>query len=577
MNFLIAHDDTKLAKKVRSKPAEFLSALIRTGFFPAELPPAITTRHFSAFCKKEYPFLNAQKGALLKSSTQYETFSAPRQKSGRRNLAIVHPLGQLAVSLVITQHRADIVKLINKNGLSLYRTTEYIERQRAFRGLDFRRWNKERFKLQSEYPFVLSADVSRFFYTIYTHSIPWAAIGKEQAKDWYINDKRKLNAHWSNDFDKAIQCCQSRETFGIPVGPDTSRIVAEILMAGIESDPNFSKWLKHRSAFRIVDDFAVGFEREEDAWQALASLRMTLWKYNLQLNDEKTMVLPSRVSLRERWEVEHEALPLSDINVRRQAKDILRLLDLTLHFCTEAKTDSPALLTSRRLSRLKKVKSSFPLILDTLFRLAREYPRCISHVASFLINNRQHCATDPHRARVVKWVRATLAAHSMHGHDFEVAWCLVVCGVLKIEVQKADIRDQAVLPNSVVLVLLGLLREQKLLTVPLSTWPWRSQFKKVGISGQYWLPFYEAVRWKWTADRKLIAAVRSDPIMAKMLSQKVTFLEKRIFEAKTIDLTTRVFKAPTKSGSKKESTNKTQRTKIKGFGDLIVATDLGYT
>lgn len=210
------------------KPSDFLSALVRTAYLPDELPPAITTRYFSAFCKKEYPFLNAQKGLLLKSNTQYETFSAPRQKSGRRNLAVVHPLGQLAVSIAITQHRAEIKRIISQSAASLYQSGDNIEKQKAFRGLNFRKWNTQRLKIQSEYPFVLNADISRFFYTIYTHSIPWAVIGKDKAKGWYISKNPKLGAHWSNDLDKAMQSCQSRETFGIPVGPDTSKSLLNV-------------------------------------------------------------------------------------------------------------------------------------------------------------------------------------------------------------------------------------------------------------------------------------------------------------------------------------------------------------
>jgi hypothetical protein len=107
----------KTPKITRVKPADFLPALVRTGYLPQEAPPAITTKYFSNFCRKQYAFLNSQKGALLKLDTQYETYACPRPKSGRRNFAIVHRLGQLAVSIAITQHRAEIKKLISQNGV----------------------------------------------------------------------------------------------------------------------------------------------------------------------------------------------------------------------------------------------------------------------------------------------------------------------------------------------------------------------------------------------------------------------------------------------------------------------------
>jgi Reverse transcriptase (RNA-dependent DNA polymerase) len=243
-------------------------------------------------------------------------------RSAGRHDARAARVRTVAVSLVITEHRSEVRRFITQSGVSLYETEEDMAHERAFLGLDFLKWNTLKLKVQSEYPFILYADISSFFYSIYTHSIPWAVLGKEQAKEWNNNDKAKLDAHWSNDFDKAVQCCQSRETFGIPVGPDTSRIIAELLMAGIDADQGFSTWLKNRTAFRLVDDLTMGFEREEHAYKALAALRTALWKFNFRLNDEKTKVLSSRNSLREKWEIEHDKFLVSDVNPRQQSDDI---------------------------------------------------------------------------------------------------------------------------------------------------------------------------------------------------------------------------------------------------------------
>jgi hypothetical protein len=74
-------------------------------------------------------------------------------------------------------------------------------------------------------------DIANFFHTIYSHSLPWAVLGKQHVKDVLeppINkaDKVALDQHWSSQVDKAIQRGNSRETFGIPVGPDTSRMIS---------------------------------------------------------------------------------------------------------------------------------------------------------------------------------------------------------------------------------------------------------------------------------------------------------------------------------------------------------------
>lgn len=129
----------------------------------------------------------------------------------------------------------------------------------------------------------------------------------------------------------------------------------------------------------------------------------------------------------------------------------------------------------------------------------------------------------------------------LHSHDFEVAWCLLVSGVFQITIHEKDVVSFGPTPNSVNFAILGMLRERGLLSVPLSRWAWRSVFKKNGIYGENWLPFYEAVRRKWTKDKTIISAVTGDPILKKMLAAEVTFLEDHVFDAIKIDVVRRVF------------------------------------
>ena len=232
-----------------SRQPDFLAALLRTAYLPEELPPAVTSRYFAEFCKANFSYLRSQLDKSLKSSTSYDTFTAPKAKSGRRNLAVVHPVAQLSISLLMTQHREIIRRMIAKAGTSLYRTDEDVQNGKAFAGLDFRKRQLLMAQLNSKFPFILQADISRFFYTAYTHSIPWAIVGKEKAKNWLQHDRRRLATHWSSKFDTALQSCQSRETFGIPVGPDTSRVIAEILLSGVETDRTLAPFLKRAMRF----------------------------------------------------------------------------------------------------------------------------------------------------------------------------------------------------------------------------------------------------------------------------------------------------------------------------------------
>lgn len=209
-------------------PPRFLAALLNRAYFPVELPPVVTAKYFSDFCRDNYASLRAELRDFLRLSTEYTTFTAPRgQLASRRQLAVTHPLAQLGLSLAITQNRKKIKNIISSKRHSLYSPNEDPVEGRAFAGLDFRKRDIESARIGSECEFVLKADISRFFYTAYTHSFQWAVLGKARAKEMFATNRAALRDHWSASIDMALQSCQSRETFGIPVGPDTSRVVAE--------------------------------------------------------------------------------------------------------------------------------------------------------------------------------------------------------------------------------------------------------------------------------------------------------------------------------------------------------------
>jgi hypothetical protein len=270
-------------------------------------------------------------------------------------------------------------------------------------------------------------------------------------------------------------------------------------------------------------------------------------------------------------ELAHEAITVSDADVQNQQKDIGRLIDLTFHFCADAATDTPALWTCRRLGELGNIAENFPFILDCLFRLAREFPRCTAYVVQFIINNQSLCRGRPIKNRVVRWTRTMLHFHLPHGNDFETAWSLVLCGVLKLKVRKVDLPTNGLVPSPVILALLGLLRQHGLLKVPLSKWGWRKQLQRSGVHGEYWLPFYEAVLRRWTSDRRIVGAVNNDPILRLMLRAKITFLQDEILTATKVDISRRVF-------SKVHPTTRTvRRRRVRGFGDIVISpSDLEY-
>lgn len=521
--------------------SEFFYCLIRRAYFPHELPPSFTTKYFSEFCKTNFLKLTAEFKSQGKLNTHYDTYTAPRTRNLRRHLAVVHPLGQIAVSIVIAENKSKISKLILADHSSFYRVTENKEENLAFEGLDFARWRESKNALFSEHPVVLKADISRFFYTIYSHSIPWAVYGKEKAKKLFFDNNKAFKAHWSNQLDRAIQSCQSRETFGIPVGPDTSRIVAEILMSGITRElglPNNSSGLQ---SLRLVDDILVGFDNVDDAKNMLIKLRTKMWSYNLQLNESKTAIVDTRSEFMEVWQHELDSFQIGRRTISRQKSNIERLVDAALSISEKNLESTAAKIAMARIARSKLFDENFPMALDAVFRLARDYSDCMNKLVEFLMNSAATIKKINLELRVARGLKKLVKFHAQRKHDYEVVWCLLAASSFGIKWNKEDLGIESELPQPTTLAMLGLLNEKKLLEFRFSSLNWRSQVKAFGPMSQYWLPYYESVRRKWTGDKKMIASINANAVLKSMLAANVTFLEDTVLNAKHLDLKKRKF------------------------------------
>lgn len=126
---------------------------------------------------------------------------------------------------------------------------------------------------------VLHLDLSNFYHTLYTHSIPWMLMGKEHAK-------RHRTGGFANELDLLIEACQYGETHGIPTGNLASRIVAELFMCYFDKKL-VSKGFKYA---RYVDDFTFSFSLESEKEEFMEQVNLLCREFNLYLNSEKTTV-----------------------------------------------------------------------------------------------------------------------------------------------------------------------------------------------------------------------------------------------------------------------------------------------
>ncbi len=101
-------------------------------------------------------------------------------------------------------------------------------------------------KLEKQFHSMLQVDVTKCFPSIYTHSIGWAVKNKRLAKS-------KSKGSFDGQFDGLMQLTNYRETNGIIIGPEVSRIFAEIILQKI--DLNLVEKMTKKYKYQISKDY----------------------------------------------------------------------------------------------------------------------------------------------------------------------------------------------------------------------------------------------------------------------------------------------------------------------------------
>lgn len=140
--------------------------------------------------------------------------------------------------------------------------------------------------LQYRYMFV--TDITNCYPSIYTHSIAWALMGKEQAKE-----KRDRAGLLGNIIDHYIQSMQYGQTNGIPLGSTLYDFIAEMVLGYADmllSDKLAGEGISDYKILRYRDDYKVFSNSKEDIDRIAFLLQEVLAGLNFQLNAKKTVM-----------------------------------------------------------------------------------------------------------------------------------------------------------------------------------------------------------------------------------------------------------------------------------------------
>jgi hypothetical protein len=263
---------------------DLYDGLIGYGLFPSKIPNFLTSEDFLNFTKS---FRLPKKG----EPKDYIRYSSMRNINIPRQLGIPEPFAYTLQVKSLSDNWTEILNHFRDKTINDPFKISRIHIRKLYNRPELFEMNYTNF-LQDGDPtqdivikskYVVSADISNCFPSIYSHSIPWALVGKKTAKsNW--RDKTQ----YYNQIDKHTRNIKYGETNGLLIGPHSSNLISEIILVSVDhklSKKNF-KFVRH------IDDYTCYTETYEDAENFILCLSEELKEYELVLNSKKSKISP---------------------------------------------------------------------------------------------------------------------------------------------------------------------------------------------------------------------------------------------------------------------------------------------
>ncbi len=109
------------------------------------------------------------------------------------------------------------------------------------------------------------------------------------------------SAVYGNRLDFLIRQAQSGQTVGIPVGPDASKVVSEIIGSAVDRKFLEISGRTKPTYIRHVDDYWIGGQSQNDCEKHFYNLRIALNFFEMDINELKTKIVSTREILGEYW------------------------------------------------------------------------------------------------------------------------------------------------------------------------------------------------------------------------------------------------------------------------------------
>ena len=484
--------------------------LLKKGHFPKELPPPFTTKYFADFYIKNNHLLPKPR-----SSSRGTRFSCPRVGITRKSVFITNPEHQTTLFNYISLKWREISLHYTKSKLSY--SKPHLLGNRASNLPSFKDFRRRCFEESYCHRYELKTDISKYYPSIYTHSIPWALHTKEASKN-NVNSKLKINniGDW---IDKYIRLTQHSQTIGIPVGPDSSHIISEII--GTSIDEHLQNKFPNLVGFRYVDDIYLYFSTYAEAELCLKEIQQIFREFELQISGEKTKITELPQGIEEDWIINLRKFNF-DTNQLQQQHDLYSFFSLAFDYSQKYKDKFVLSYAIRRISNEFIYYSNFSLYESLLYKTIISESSTLPDVLSILLSYKNLIDLQ----KLKNTLQTIIEYACPRGFDFEVSWSLwyILTFKIKIDCKISKILENLIDPISMLLTL-DLIEQKLIIEEDLKLASWENQINNNCLRDDKWILAYEIALKGWLLTKYDYIEEETSLYFKILKKNKITFYD----------------------------------------------------
>ena len=358
---------------------ELYNRLIQYGLFSEKLPPIFDCSSFLSYCKK------AGRPAFPQQWYPYAVFESMRNINIPRPIGIPAPMAHERLCSCLKDNWNELQTHFNtttgKNThiISRIHIRKMKETDSLFK-MNYSNWETDGtpepdISLGKKY--LVKADISKCFPSIYSHAIPWSVVTKGVAKK-NVNDKSK----WYNLLDLETRNSTNGETHGILIGPHTSNILSELILCVIDKTLS-EKW----EYVRNIDDYSCYVDSKDAADEFLIQLNACLREYGLSLNHKKTVISELPVAAVEKWthQIQDKTVYLEKFHPYVDYREAQSVLDFCIDLMSKNKENASILFYGIKLLQGHTLTNNAKVyVAKTVTSLALNYPYIVPLLDEFV-------------------------------------------------------------------------------------------------------------------------------------------------------------------------------------------------